>query len=313
MASAAAGIQKSLDRINSQVASGAFYEAQQMYKTVYHRCKARRQTEDSYTVLQAGAVTQLTNQQLTCGVELANMLIEAFVADGVKADAVHLGMVYAILRALPGSLQLPDPDSTAELEELSRWVMAALKWAHKQGADNDVHTIHDVFAGWIWRAYGWRQFNKAALHYSRGADAAAYASALAAVSSQAGSSGEEDLFIARAVLQTLACAHSRNAQRQLQHAAAVLEACTAVQPSAAQQPLVRFCELLLQALQLRKQQLLALLRGSYAPSLQLDPSFEAYLDTIEQVFFDVRPAGGSGGLLGSLLRGLLEGDEMDDD
>lgn len=32
-----------------------------------------------------------------------------------------------------------------------------------------------------------------------------------------------------------------------------------------------------------------------------------------QVFFDVRPAGGSGGLLGSLLRGLLEGDEMDDD
>lgn len=37
MASAAAGIQKSLDRINSQVASGAFYEAQQMYKTVYHR------------------------------------------------------------------------------------------------------------------------------------------------------------------------------------------------------------------------------------------------------------------------------------
>jgi hypothetical protein len=32
-----------------------------------------------------------------------------------------------------------------------------------------------------------------------------------------------------------------------------------------------------------------------------------------QVYFDVRPAGGSGGLLGSLLRGLLEGDEMDDD
>jgi hypothetical protein len=85
-----------------------------------HRCKARRQTEDSYTVLQAGAVTQLTNQQLTCGVELANMLIEAFVTDSVKADAQHLGMVYAVLRALPGSLQLADPDSTAELEELSR-------------------------------------------------------------------------------------------------------------------------------------------------------------------------------------------------
>ncbi|KAF6263020.1 hypothetical protein COO60DRAFT_1624749 [Scenedesmus sp. NREL 46B-D3] len=312
MASAATGIQKSLDRINAQVVSGAFYEAQQMYKTVYHRCKARRQAEDSYTVLQAGAVTQLSNQQLTCGVELANMLIDAFVADSVKADAQHLGMVYAVLRALPDSLQLGDPESTAELDELSRWVMAALKWAHKQGADDDVHTIHDVFAGWIWRAYGWRQFSKAALHYSRGADAAAYASALEAVSSQAGSSAEEDLFIARAVLQTLACAHAQNAQRQRQHAAALLEACKAVQPSVTQQPLVRFCELLLQALQLHKQQLLALLRGSYGPSLQVDPSFEAYLDTIEQVYFNVRPAGGGGGLLGGLLRGLLEGDEMDD-
>jgi hypothetical protein len=54
-------------------------------------------------------------------VELANMLIEAFVADSVKADAQHLGMVYAILRALPDALQLADPDSTAELEELSRY------------------------------------------------------------------------------------------------------------------------------------------------------------------------------------------------
>lgn len=118
----AAGLQKSLDRINAQVASGAFYEAQQMYKTVYHRCKSRRQTADSYQVLKAGAVTQLSNHQMTCGVELANMLIEAFNTDKVAADAEHLDMICVILQALPDSLQLADPDSTAELEEFSRYV-----------------------------------------------------------------------------------------------------------------------------------------------------------------------------------------------
>lgn len=188
-----------------------------------------------------------------------------------------------------------------------------LKWAHKAGADDAVHSIHDMFAGWIWRAYGWKQFSKAALHYSRGADAAAYAAAINTVSSQAGS-GEDDLFVTRAVLQALACAHAANADRQLQHAGAILESCKALQPALAQQPLVRFCELLLQALQLRKHALMTLLQSRYEPSLELDASFEAYLASIEQVYFNVRPSGGAGGgLLGSLLRGLLEGDEQGDE
>lgn len=32
--------------------SGAYYEAQQMYKTSYHRCKSRGQVMESYQILQ---------------------------------------------------------------------------------------------------------------------------------------------------------------------------------------------------------------------------------------------------------------------
>eukprot|EP00878_Enallax_costatus_P004388 GHUV01004625.1.p1 GENE.GHUV01004625.1~~GHUV01004625.1.p1 ORF type:complete len:311 (+),score=87.64 GHUV01004625.1:204-1136(+) len=309
-----AGVQKSLERIQAQVQAGAFYEAQQMYKTVYHRCKARKQTADSYEVLKSGSVQQLSYQEITCGMELANMLLEAFHADKVPASNEYLGMIYAILQALPKQLQLAEPDSTAEVDECSRFVNAVLKWAHKQGADDAARKMHDMFADWIWQTCGWKQFGKAALHYSRGTDAAAYAAALAAMNTQAGGH-EAHLFVTRAVLQTLASAHAANADRQLQYATEVLAACKQQQSQELNsQPLIHFCDMLLQALSMHKHNLMVLLRSRYEPSLAVDASFEAYLTNIEQVYFDVRPSGGSGGgLLGGLLRGLLEGDEMEED
>lgn len=308
------GVQKSLERIQVQVQAGAFYEAQQMYKTVYHRCKARKQTADSYQVLKSGSVQQLSYQEVTCGMELANMLLEAFQTDKVPASGEYLDMVYAVLQALPKQLQLAQPDSTAEVDECSRFVNAVLKWAHKNGADDATHKIHDMYADWIWQAFGWKHFGKAALHYSRGSDATAYAAALAAMNAQAGRQ-EAKLFVTRAVLQTLASAHAANADRQLQYAKDVLAACKQQQPQDLNhQPLIHFCDMLLQALSMRKHNLMVLLRSKYEPSLAIDTSFEAYLTNIEQVYFNVRPSGGAGGgLLGSLLRGMLEGDEMEED
>jgi hypothetical protein len=178
--------------------------------------------------------------------------------------------------------------------------------------------MHDIFAAWVLRAYGWQQLGKAGIHFSRGSDAAAYAAALqaAAIGSSGGGEQELPLFVARAVLQTLACAHAASLMRQLQHASAVLDACKQQQPSLAQQPLIHCCSMLLQALAMRKYSLVTLLQSRYQPSLAVDPSFEAYLSTVEQLYFPeiVRPAGGGGGLLGGLLRSLLaDGDESEDD
>ncbi len=92
-----------LQKVSKTVESGAFYEAQQMYKTIYHRYKARKQLEDSYQILkvccapamyhashapacqqspgpmarvQGGAIQQLHSNQVTCGVELGLLLVE---------------------------------------------------------------------------------------------------------------------------------------------------------------------------------------------------------------------------------------------
>lgn len=47
---------QAVEKINAQVKAGNHYEAQQMYKTVYHRFHSRKQLPESYQVLQVGCM-----------------------------------------------------------------------------------------------------------------------------------------------------------------------------------------------------------------------------------------------------------------
>ncbi|KAI8471337.1 MAG: hypothetical protein J3K34DRAFT_384754 [Monoraphidium minutum] len=316
MASAAApaapaGVQKALQRVKAQLDAGAFYEAQQMYKTTYHRYHSRKQLEEAYAVLREGAAQQLRAGQITCGAELGAMLVDALAEDRAPADPPALAALSDIVRALP-----PDApaDDGAGLDAVSRFVAAGLKWAHKQGADAGVRALHDLFAGRLLAAYGWRQLGRASMHYARGADADAFAAALASCAAAA-PPGEQELFVARAVLQTLACAHPATLGRQLQHADALLAACRRRAWAGGRPlpdgPLLHFAQFLLTALQQRSAALARLLRDKYAAALGRDASLAAYLERVEELYLNTGGGGGGGGLLAGLLRGLLEGDEED--
>ncbi|EFJ40193.1 hypothetical protein VOLCADRAFT_121754 [Volvox carteri f. nagariensis] len=141
-------VEKTLARIRESVESGAYYEAQQMYKTSYHRSKARQQFADAVAILQEGAVTQLAHGQPTCGVELGMLLIEAYVAASTPADADTVSRVLAIIRAFPLTArtsadanqgQATSSSSSSQavaspvVDEYARLVAAAVKWANKYG------------------------------------------------------------------------------------------------------------------------------------------------------------------------------------
>lgn len=95
-----------LARLKTRVDEGAYYEAQQTYKSTFHRYKSKSQTEEACLVLkvraaahpirqctelrhhllhrpeakevdvQEGASNQLAAKQVTCGSELLTMLLE---------------------------------------------------------------------------------------------------------------------------------------------------------------------------------------------------------------------------------------------
>jgi hypothetical protein len=319
-AAGAAGVAKALQRVRAQVEAGAYYEAQQMYKTTYHRYHSRKQHEEAYQVLREGAVQQLRCGQITCGAELGAMLVDAYTEDRVPAAGSAVEALADIVRAMPSSSGGVSSsggdggDAEAAVDTCSRFVTAAVKWAHRQGADSAVRQLHDLFAAHLVTAYGWRQLGRASAHFARGADADAFAAALAAAAAAAPES-EADLFLSRAVLQTLACAHPATLGRQLSHADALLAAARR-RPWAAgrplpDSPLVHFSGFLLTALQQRSARLVALLRAKYAAALGRDATLEAYLGRVEELYLGVGGGAAGGGLLAGLLRGLLEGDEED--
>jgi hypothetical protein len=67
----------------------------------------------------------------------------------------------------------------------------------------------------------------------------------------------------------------------------------------------------MQALERRSLSLVRLLEDKYGPALARDAALGALLSRVEGLYLSTG-GGGGGGLLGSLLRGMLEGDEGDD-
>jgi hypothetical protein len=213
--------------------------------------------------------------------------------------------------------------------------------------------MHDLYAGHVTRAAGWRRLGTAAAHYCRGADAGAFAAAVAAAAQQAAAGAgkqspeekeeEQGLFPARAALQTLACARGASRAERAAHAAAFLQAYPAARRKAAggkgggggggdgkglpDAPVCRFAQMFVELLANQPPpepgvapsraaaQVARLLRAKYGPALAgPDPSLAACALRAERVWFGGGGGGGGGGgLLGGLLQGLLGGEMEEDD
>lgn len=310
-----ANVEKALARIRATVEEGAYYEAQQQYKSTYHRHKARKQVQESLQVLQAGAITQLSHGQITCGVELGLLLVEAYTADGTPADDASLGRLLTILEALPvanrpGSSGQDDEATTAAIDESGRLVAAAVKWAHKAGSSEAARQINDSFARHLWMVYGNKRIGRALIHFTRGSDARMFAEALHSCALQ-GPHVEVDLWLLRAVVQVVGAASKHSKGLQLRYARELYEQFMALSP-ALDTPAIHLADLLLLSLENSSHELYGIARDKYSVVLRRDTSFAGLLSRVEQVYFNIAPAGaGLEGLLGGLLKSLGEMDDME--
>ncbi|GIL88170.1 hypothetical protein Vretimale_14087 [Volvox reticuliferus] len=317
-------IEKTLARIKETVESGAFYEAQQMYKTSYHRCKARQQLMDAITILQEGSITQLAHGQSTCGVELGLLLVEAYMSASMPANADTVSRVLAIIRAFPLPTcttadavlgQAAASSSSAQgaaspvVDEYARLVTAAVKWANKSGAAISSSRIHSAFASYLWKSFGVEGIGRALLHFIRGEDAEEFATALHSCAER-GPRAELDLWLLRALLQVLAAPNNGNRMAQLAYARALYDAFIAKNGSL-ETPTGHFAELMLLALEYlavsaRAHDMFLLVRERYTDGvLRRDDTLEPLLQRVEGTFFSVRRGGNAGGPLGDLFGNLF--------
>eukprot|EP00798_Chlamydomonas_sp_ICE-L_P027490 gene27490-4796_t len=258
--------------MEKHVASGNYYEAQQMLKTIYHRHRSRKHFQESYEILKGGAVMQLEKRQVTCGVELGLLMMEAYSKDKVSVSSESMSLIKAIIASFPtplivagegaaaaaavggpsggGGASVSSQESIA-LDELSRLVGAATKWALKQGCNEDARSphdsfgnLHDSFGKYIWDTFGWKGLGRASKHFARGSNTNHYATALKECCKLAPT--ESGLLICRAVLQVLAMSRTKaSTDYQIDYAQALLIGFGGAQPL--DEPLAHFCDMYLSA------------------------------------------------------------------
>jgi len=238
-------LEKTLSKIQKNVADGSFYEAQQMFKTVYARYRNKKALTDSYTLAEEGARLQLTKGQLNCGIELALLLVESYIEDKAEPSTENLDRLLSVYTAFPEpptqggtweALQGGSPSGNSKesssssdgngsgagtqpgfpVKECVKFLMLGVKWLGRcSGSSDQIQHLHGKAAEYIWQCMGIPGFGWATTHFVRADNTASFAAAIIQCMEQ-GSPAEEDLFISRACLQMLAVTTPDKKSRQLQ-------------------------------------------------------------------------------------------------
>jgi len=289
-----AGVQRILGKLRSSVDNGNFYEAHQMYRTLFFRYMNQKKYAELLDMLYEGAVLFLDHNQQGSGADLCNLLVEVL----TKSKAQPSEFMNKLAR-LFSMLKSDSPDRPGFLSEALKWSVTGTP-QHRPGHPR----LHQLVANTLWKEHN---YTESRYHYLHSCDGEGCGTMLVEYHTRRGYQREVDLFIAQAVLQYLCLQNKATAT-------VVFFTYTEQHPGIQKGPpfllpLLNFIWLLLLSLDTGKLTVFTVLCEQYKPSIDRDPCYKDYLDRIATIFFNVpakRRSGGRG-LLGSLLSSLVDG------
>ncbi|KAJ9600818.1 hypothetical protein L9F63_001030 [Diploptera punctata] len=298
------GVQRVLSKLESSVKAGNYYEAHQMYRTLYFRYLGQKKYAELMDLLYDGAILLLSHDQQTSGADLAILFVDVL----NKSDASTSDEQFNKLSRLFGMI-------SSDVPERDTFLASALQWSVKESQEvKSGHPhLHQSIAQIFWKE---KNYTLARYHFLHSTDGSGCAAMLVELHRQRGYSSEVDLFIAQAVLQYL-CLHNKTSAKD------VFDYYTTQHPNIKKTgppyilPLLNFIWFLLKVIESGKLAAFTVLCQQYQTSIERDPSYVEYLDKIAQIFFGVPPPRPrSQGLLGNLLQSFLSGlddSESDDE
>lgn len=273
--------------IEEHIAKGAYYEALQLYRTLYARSIGKEAKHAALLEqLEKGAATMLRAGESNCAIELLELLLAAFDKARVAPSEARVAALAQLFELLPAH-KFADNKCHALLKHVAGWSKSPL-------CEQGDPTLHNLFARKFAEAGDLLQANS---HYLRGNDTAAHV-ALVRRWADEGADNERDLFYARAALQAL-CFDQLYAASEL-HAAALADARVAASP------LTNAVGFVVACCERDAGPLFTELRSRYASSFARDPSFAQYLDVVGKQFFNIQPAAPPPNML-SMLQSMLGG------
>ncbi|PAA73863.1 hypothetical protein BOX15_Mlig006902g2 [Macrostomum lignano] len=285
-------------RLADALASGEFYEAQQLYRTLSFRLTARGQYDEAASLLYNGATALLNEGLHESGGDLACQMVAAQAKSTAEPpSAEFVSRVSALCRLMkPGS---PEREMlTAKSIELLKPHQELKQQLHREFG----------FNYWIERNYSLSQY-----HFVRSSDAGYHFGRMLVEYSQLGYKSEVDLFLALTVLQLLCLKKLSPASvcfyTYTRHHPSLLR--TQAPPYPSNYPLLNFTWLLLMSIRSNwPLSCFQYLCQVYRAPLDRDPICGEYLIKISQLFFGVpaEKTDQSGGFFGSIMRMLATDD-----
>ncbi|CAL8106734.1 unnamed protein product [Calicophoron daubneyi] len=257
-------------RLQAAIDDKRFYEAHQIYKTIYFRCITRRNYAEALKCLYSGADFLLSNKQWESGTELACLILDVYAKSKMDLTEVHLNQLCGLLTKMsPGEDRASFVDKTSTLLTNYKSLLGG---------------FNEQLARLLWQE---GSFSEARFRIMLSYNGYAVGSFLIALHQKYGLRSEIDLFITQAVLQFLC---------MRQASAAILTFYTYTRghprlepgPPFTRFPLLNFIWFLMLAIEKKcNLSVFAVLCDKYSPQISRDSTYLSYLDKIGQLYFGV--------------------------
>lgn len=285
------GVQRVEGKLRASVEKGDYYEAHQMYRTLFFRYMSQAKYAEARELMYSGALLFFSHNQQNSAADLSMLVLESL--EKSEADVME-----DLLENLAKLFSLMDPNSPERVAFVSR----ALKWSSGGSGKLGHPVLHQQLAIALWKE---QNYSESRYHFLHSSDGEGCANMLVEYSTVKGYRSEVDIFVAQAVLQFL-CLKNKNS------ASVVFTTYTQKHPSIEKgppfvQPLLNFIWFLLLAVDGGTLTVFTVLCEQYQPSIKRDPMYSEYLDRIGQLFFGIPPKQTSsyGGILGNILNSLM--------
>ncbi|XP_022095557.1 Golgi to ER traffic protein 4 homolog [Acanthaster planci] len=302
MATSGRGTSRVLLKLRQNVEEGNYYEAHQMYRTLYHRYMAQKKHAEAIELIYSGASLLLSHNQYTSGADLCLLLVEAFNISDTPVVTENIDKVAGLVCTIP-----------SDVPERGKCISSALQWS--KTSNKAIKTgdpeLHQRLAVKLWQE---KNYFEARYHFLHSCDGEGCASMLVEYHVANGYPSEVDMFVAQAVFQYLCLKNKACATLTFHMYTEKHPAISSGPPFIL--PLLNFLWFMLMAIEGGKLTTFTVLCEQYQPSLKRDPIYLEYLDRIGQLFFGLPPPIGppmGGGILDNLLRGFLGGEPGNDD
>ncbi|KAI4871922.1 hypothetical protein NFI96_021138 [Prochilodus magdalenae] len=181
------GVQRVEGKLRASVERGDYYEAHQMYRTLFFRYMAQAKYAEARELMYNGALLFFSYNQQNSAADLSMLVLETLEKSEAKVEE-------DILEHLVKLFSQMDPNSAERVAFVSR----ALKWSTGGSGKLGHPKLHQLLAVTLWKE---QNYSESRYHFLRSSDGEGCAQMLVEYSAARGFRSEVDMFVAQAVLQ----------------------------------------------------------------------------------------------------------------